>query len=78
MTNFGGGGREKDFGSKYMFFIYKYDSKERSMCSRVQMFDSQKFIVSQKPNFCSELCCELSGDAARLDTPPASALDGLI
>ena len=42
------------------------------------MFKTQKFIVSQKPNFYTELGCEVSGDAARLDTPPASALDGLI
>ena len=31
------------------------------------MFNTQKFIVSQKPNFYTELCCELSGDAARED-----------
>ena len=44
----------------------------------VQMFKTQKFNVSQKPNFYTELGCEVSEDAARLDTPPASALDGLI
>jgi len=41
---------------------------ERSKCSRrsnVQMFKTQKFIVSQKPNFYTELGCEVSGDAAR-------------
>jgi hypothetical protein len=31
----------------------------------VQMFKTQKFNVSQKPNFYRELCCEVSGDAAR-------------
>ena len=33
----------------------------------VQMFKTQKFIVSQKPNFYTELGCELSGDVARED-----------
>ncbi len=31
----------------------------------VQMFKTQKFNVSQKPNFYTELGCEVSGDAAR-------------
>jgi hypothetical protein len=35
-------------------------------------------VIYKNPNFCRELGCELSGDAARLDKPPASALDGLI
>jgi hypothetical protein len=53
---------------------------ERSIRSRVQWFkclSPGNNIDSQKPNFYTELCCEVSGDAARLDTPPASALDGL-
>ena len=50
---------------------------ERSIRSRVQWFkclSPGNNIDSQKPNFYTELCCEMSGDAARLDTPPASAL----
>ena len=53
---------------------------ERSIRSMVQMFKSsspRNNIDSHKPNFYTELCCEVSGDAARLDTPPTSALDGL-
>jgi hypothetical protein len=34
-------------------------------------------VIYNNPNFYTELCCEVSGDAARLDTPPTSALDGL-
>jgi hypothetical protein len=32
----------------------------------VQMFKTQKFIVSQKPNFCRELGCEVSGEILEL------------
>jgi hypothetical protein len=61
-----------------------FNSFKCSNVQCVQMFKTQKFNVSQKPNFYTELDCEVSGDAARLDTPPASALqpqltgDGLI
>ena len=49
---------------------------QRFKGSNVQ--DPENNLISLKPNFYTELGCELSGDAARLDTPPASALDGLI
>jgi hypothetical protein len=38
-----------------------------------QCSSPRKFIVSQKPNFFRELCCEVSGDAAREDAGRAIA-----
>jgi len=52
-------------------------SKAQEMFNSFKGSIPKNYIDSQKPNFYTELCCEVSGDAARLDTPPASALDGL-